>query len=68
MTRDSCQRCGEFYLREGNDDDVLYDISNAIRLYEDWGAKAKAEQLKEKHGKLLGHPSELKITPFSIVR
>ncbi len=59
------QRRGEFHLREGNDDDALYDINNAIRLYEDWGAKAKVEQLKEKHGKLLGHPYETKTTTFS---
>ena len=58
------QRRGEFYLREGNDDDALYDINNAIRLYEDWGAKAKVEQLKAKYGKLLGHPSEMKTTTF----
>ena len=56
------QRRGEFHLREGNDDDALYDINNAIRLYEDWGAKAKVEQLKEKYGKLLGHPSEIDAT------
>jgi hypothetical protein len=43
------QRRGEFHLREGNDDDALYDINNAIRLYEDWGVKAKVEQLKENH-------------------
>jgi tetratricopeptide (TPR) repeat protein len=59
------QRRGEFHLREGNDDDALYDINNAIRIYEDWGAKAKADQLKEKHGKLLRHPSEIDATPFS---
>ena len=54
-------------MRNGNDEDALYDINNAIRIYEDWGAiaKAKAEQLKEKHGKLLGLPSEMKNTPFS---
>jgi hypothetical protein len=58
------QRRGEFYLREGNDEDALYDINNAIRLYEDWGAKAKVEQLKAKHKKLIGHPSEIKTTPY----
>ncbi len=62
------QRRGEFHLREGNDDDALYDINNAIRLYEEWGAKAKAEQLKEKHGKLLGHLSEIEVTHFSMGR
>ncbi len=62
------QRRGEFHLREGNDDDALYDINNAIRLYGDWGATAKAEQLKEKHGKLLGHLSEMEVTHFSMGR
>jgi tetratricopeptide (TPR) repeat protein len=62
------QRRGEFYLRKGNDDDAIHDINNAIRLYEDWGAKAKSEQLKEKHGRLLGHPSEIEATHFSIGR
>jgi hypothetical protein len=56
------------HLREGNEDDAIYDINNAIRLYEDWGAKAKAEQLKEKHGKLLGQLSEISPTNFSIGR
>jgi hypothetical protein len=58
------QRRVFFILREGNDEDALYDINNAIRIDQDWGAiaKAKAEQLKEKHGKLLGPPSEMKTT------
>jgi hypothetical protein len=38
----------------------FHDINKAVRLYEDLGAFAKAEQLKEKHGKLLGPPSEIK--------
>ena len=54
------QRRGEFHLREGNDDDALYDINNAIRLYEDWGAKAKAKQTQKKSSqhcpKRLTHP------------
>ena len=62
------QRRGEFHLREGNDDDALYDINNTIRLYEDWGAKAKAEQLKEKYGKLLGQLSEISAAHFSCGR
>jgi hypothetical protein len=48
------------------DDDALYNINNAIRLYEDLGAIAKVEQLKEKHMTLLGHISEIEATHFSI--
>jgi hypothetical protein len=46
----SCYRlCAAFIFDE-------YDIA---RLYEDWGAKAKAEQLQEKHEKLLAPPAEI---------
>jgi predicted ATPase len=61
------QRRGEFHLREGNDDDALHDINYSIRLYEDWGAKAKAEQLKEKYKELLAPPSEIETTFFSTI-
>jgi hypothetical protein len=61
------QRRGEMHLREGNHDDALHDINNAIRLYADWGAKAKAEQLKEKHKKLLGPSSEIEPTFVSTI-
>jgi hypothetical protein len=53
------QRRGEFHLREGIDEDALHYINEAIRLYEDWGATAKAEQLQKKHEKLLAPPSEI---------
>jgi hypothetical protein len=61
------QRRGEFHLREGNHEDALRDINNAIRLYADWGAKAKVEQLKEKHTELLGPSSEIESTFVSTI-
>jgi hypothetical protein len=48
-------------LSRGSDDDALHYINEAIRLYEDWGATAKAEQLQKKHEKLLAPPSEISI-------
>ena len=48
------QRFGEFYLRQKNKREAYNRLLRSVRLYEEWGALAKAKQLRIKHKETLG--------------
>ena len=55
------QRLGEFHLQLGENEDALYHVNAALRLYSDWGALAKVGQVERKHSDLLSMPSEVLV-------
>ena len=48
------QRFGEFYLRQKNKPEARSHLLRSVRLYEEWGALAKAVQIRIKHKESLG--------------
>jgi hypothetical protein len=50
------ERYGEHLARLGSqyEDDASYHIGQAIRLYDDWGGRAKVNLMKRVHRSLLG--------------
>jgi hypothetical protein len=59
----SHERFGEHLIRLGpaHTSEAAYQIGEAIRLYGDWGAKAKVQLLQQKHEQLLSLPQEIKV-------
>ena len=47
------QRFGEFYLRQQNKHEAQKHLLRSVRLYDQWGALAKAKQLRCKHRECL---------------
>ena len=53
------QRFGEFYLRQKNKHEARSHLLRSVRLFEEWGALAKAKQLHVKHKESLGDAPEI---------
>lgn len=47
------QQLGEYYLVLGKQDEAIYHIREAIRVFQVWGASFVADKLQEKHASLL---------------
>jgi hypothetical protein len=61
------ERFGDYMMERGDLNDAAYHLRFAIRLYEDWGASAKASQMKAKHAPLLAPPTEIRLGESSTV-
>lgn len=48
-----CERAGEFFLEQKDDGWSEYYMGQAFVLWEDWGARGKANKMKEVHPELL---------------
>lgn len=60
------ERYGEFLLNERNDpEEAKYNLSDAIRLYDEWGANRKVSMLREKHHKLWQKPTHIVLSNAS---
>jgi hypothetical protein len=55
------ERFGEFCLSHGASDNAEYHLTEAIRLYEDWGFMKKTHQLRTAYRQLLSPPSEIDL-------
>lgn len=53
------ERFGEFYLSHGASDNAEYHLTEAIRLYDDWGFIKRMHQLHTAYRQLLSPPSEI---------
>jgi len=54
---------GEHLKRLGQDyaQDAEFQLSEALKLYEEWGARAKVKQMQKTFGILLSPPSEIEV-------
>lgn len=60
------ERYAEFLLDEMDDkESAVYKLKEAIKLYSEWGAHAKAEQLSRKYDCFLSHPPTVLTLPLS---
>ena len=57
------ERFGEFLLEDmGEPEEAAYQFKQAAKLYEEWGAQAKADEIVRNHGHLWSlQPSEVVI-------
>lgn len=53
------ERLGDYYGSLNRMSDAEYHLQEAVKLYSEWGAVAKCEILRAKHGKLLAPPSQI---------
>jgi hypothetical protein len=60
------ERFGDFLLRSGDRDEASFQFGEAIKLYNEWGAKAKALQLQRQHADLWQSSAETShyFSPF----
>lgn len=54
-----------FYMRQDNTQDAEYHASQAITLYDEWGASAKSRQLGSAYGNLVGPPAQIGVTAIN---
>jgi hypothetical protein len=54
---------GEHLCRMGPEyqQDAEYQIGEALKLYDEWGAHGKAQRMREVHGMLLAPPGEIRV-------
>jgi hypothetical protein len=51
------ERLGEFLLEDLDDEEnSVYKLKEAIKLYDEWGAHAKAQQVRQKYEGILNRP------------
>jgi hypothetical protein len=57
------ERYGEHLARLGQDrgQDAEFQIAEAVKLYEEWGAYAKVQLMSRKYQTLLSPPTEIRI-------
>jgi hypothetical protein len=57
------ERFGEHLVRlgPGHVSEAIFQIGEALKLYGEWGAKAKVQLLQKKHEQLLSLPMEIKL-------
>lgn len=61
------ERYGEFLLDEMDDNDNgVFKLKEAVKLYEEWGSHAKAKQLTQKYGCLWSHLPSVLTVPASL--